>query len=147
MADDEVTENDVHIAAQRILAARDHSVAELRKKLKKREFPTDLIEAVLNDFVERRWLDDVRFAELQSDSLVRQLWGPQKIVQKLVKHGVAHSLARETVDALEVDWTERATARLEKKFPNRTDDDKRAIYRHLESRGFYGETIRAILFD
>lgn len=144
---EEATENDVYVGAQRLLAARDHSVRELRQKLLKKKYPKGHIETVLEYFIDRGWLDDERFAELQTDSLVRQLWGPLKILEKLTKHGVDRQTAQAAIDALDVSWSEKAEQKALKKYGEDFRDQTDTAYRYLTQRGFPASVVRRLLFD
>lgn len=135
-------------SATRFLARRGHSTGELRKKLRKRDFPDPLIEQVLDDFVERGWLDDEEFATHQAELLARKQWGPFKIRAKLTHHGVPDRIAEDAVAALDVDWLEVALQRVRGKYGELEDDrDRQRAYRHLTYRGFSSRTARAVVFD
>ncbi|MEZ4461835.1 MAG: regulatory protein RecX [bacterium] len=140
----EHTKQDVDAAAAGFLARRDHSRAELRAKLMKREFPADLVDDVLNDYVERGWLNDSGFASHQAEILARKGWGPLQIQNKLTQHGVGRDDARAATDALEVDWESAARARVEGRF--RAGDEAKA-YRHLVQRGFLQGVARKVAFS
>jgi regulatory protein len=149
---EEQTEAQVEAAALRLLGFRDHSSGELREKLQERDYDDSLIEDVLARLVEQGWLDDRRFAEHQTEILIRKGWGPRRIEQKLQKHGVPRDLSRETVaDAADTrGWLETCRERLLSRFddPSELDRDaKQKAYRHLEHRGFSPSIIRRVLFD
>lgn len=132
----------------RFLARRGHSSGELARKLRKRDFPDDLIERVIADFTERGWLDDAEFASHQAQILARKEWGPHKIRAKLRHHGVPDTIAEDAVAALDVSWVELALARVDSKYGELSDDrDRQRAYRHLTYRGFSSRTARAVLFD
>ncbi len=148
MTEPEITADMVEATAVRILALRDHSRAELIGKLKKRDYPTNLIDVVIEKCEEYGWLDDVRFAERQAEILRDRGWGPVKIVKKLVAHGVTPSMARTASESLDEDWDVRCRERLESKFGEDLDSDERAkAVRHLKSRGFWESTIRRVILD
>lgn len=140
---------DAEAAAVRLLARRDHSRGELKTKLREREFEDEVIEEVLTVFEQRGWIDDKAFAERQAMLLAEQEFGPVKIVQKLVLHGVPQSLARQSVDGLDLEqtWTSIATARIRKKFGRSLSESDRAkAFRHLVQRGFTPTVARAVVF-
>jgi len=137
----------VEASAVRILAARDHSRGELRKKLAERGFDPKIVEQVLDNLEERGWLNDLEFASRQAEILANQEWGPSKIVQKLVDHGVEVPLARRVVDDLDTHWFEQAQSRIRRRFGELdTQKDKARAFRHLCSRGFSQNIARKIVF-
>lgn len=150
MADDPKIE--IESAAMRYLGRRDYSTGELRDKLLKKEFERSDIDAVLQDFVERGWIDDRRFAEQQSEILWRKEWGPYQIVRKLKKHGVEHDLATEIVDALgeENGWVGPCRDRLASRYGDVSEleqDELASAYRHMTYRGYPPNLVRSLLFD
>lgn len=138
---------EVEACVTRLLSRRDHSTGELRAKLTKREFPADLIEAVIADYVDRGWVDDHAFAAHQAGLLADRGWGPIQIRQRLIKHGVERDLAATTVDALDVRWEDAARDRLAQKFDELAPEDRERAYRHLVYRGFSSDTARRAIFD
>lgn len=138
----------VEASAVRILAARDHSRGELRKKLSERGFEQASITQVLDKLEERGWLNDVEFASRQAEILAGQEWGPSKIVQKLMDHGVEFPLARRVVDELEIPWIEQARARVERRFGALDSQSEKArAFRHLCGRGFTQAMARKVVFS
>lgn len=134
--DDEQTEAQVEAAALRLLGFRDHSSGELRDKLQARDYDEHLIEDVLARLDEQGWLDDQRFAEHQTEILIRKGWGPRRIEQKLEKHGIPRELSRETVGSASDTrgWLQACRQRLIARFeePSELDQDtKEKAYRHL----------------
>jgi regulatory protein len=139
---------DVEASAMRFLARRGHSTGELRKKLRRRDFPDDLIDQVIDDFTDRGWLDDVEFAQHQAEILARKEWGPGQIRAKLEKHGVPSTVAEDAVATLNVSWLELAVSRVRGKYGELDSDrDRQRAFRHLTYRGFSARTARAVIFD
>ena len=130
-----------------LLGQRDHSTDELRTKLIRKGFASEHVESVLDDFVSRGWLDDRNFARRQAEILAEQQWGPHQIRAKLMKHGVDGDLASDTVDGLDVDWTDLARQRVLRKYGELDSDDVERAYRHLSYRGFPGAVARRVVFD
>lgn len=150
--DDEPSEAQVEAAALRLLGFRDHSSGELRDKLRDREHDEGLIENVITRLIDQGWLDDKRFAEHQTEILIRKGWGPRRIEQKLRKHGVPRDLSKEAVsEAADTrGWLETCRERLLSRFdePQQLDrDTKQKAFRHLKHRGFAPSIIRRVLFD
>ncbi len=86
--------------ATRILAMRDHSEHELRRKLasaptfpgshkaEQPDFTPEDIEKVIAWCYEHRWLDDAQFAARFIASRSRKGYGPQRIRQELQQKGI-----------------------------------------------------------
>lgn len=134
--------------AVRLLAVREHSVQELRRKLRRTRTPDEVddaaIEAVLEDLQRDGLLSEARFVEAFVRSRLGRGQGPAKIRAGLIERGVA----RELVDnALEQDadfWRDRARDAQTRRFgvappADRADWAKRA--RFLSARGFGPELI------
>lgn len=159
--------------ALRLISQREHSRAELAKKLSdylslqakvsrtrdayepdKRGSQTDTpvlsrelqIEAVLDDFEKRGWLSDVRFAE----ALVRrrsERYGARKIKDELQRAGVASDTSTALLDTLKTTEFQRAKDLFERKFDGIAEDQKiRARqYRFLVSKGFNPEIVAKVI--
>jgi regulatory protein len=74
--------------ALRMLARREHSREELRRKLERFVLEGDDVDAVLEDLATRGWLSDARFAEQAIRARSRR-FGPLKLAQQLRSRGVA----------------------------------------------------------
>lgn len=150
MADDLKT--DVEAAAMRFLGRRDYSSGELRQKLLRKDFDGAVVDLVVDEFVERGWIDDRRFAEQQAAILYRKEWGPLQIVRKLTRHGVYYDMASEVAEELGVKngWAKPCRERMESRYgdPGELDQDGKAkAYRHLTYRGYPPNLVRSLLFD
>ena len=85
--------------ALHLLARRDHSREELRRKLQARAFTPEEIEKALEWLEEREILDDLRYAQKLAISLTREkLLGPQRVSQKLFQKGIPAELAKEAME-------------------------------------------------
>ena len=80
------------------LSRREHSVHELRTHAKRKGYEPSETESVLEDFIERGWVSDERFAEaLTRHKLTISNWAPGRIIQLLRTRGVTASLAEQVV--------------------------------------------------
>lgn len=145
--------------ATRILAMRDHSEQELRRKLSAQPtfpgkpkteedpFTPEDIEKVIAWCYEHRWLDDAQFASRFIASRNRKGYGPQRIRQELQGKGIARDLSEAAMENCEIDWQEMARDIAERKFGEQlpTEWKERAkVQRYLQYRGFYMEDIQAV---
>jgi regulatory protein len=159
--------------ALRLLSQREHSRAELAKKLSdylslqakadrasnahehdQESKPTNppalsrelQIEAVLDDFEKRGWLSDLRFAE----ALVRrrsERYGVRKIKDELQRAGVASDTSIALLDCLKTTEFQRAKELFERKFGSIAEDQKMRAkqYRFLVSKGFNPEIVAKVI--
>jgi len=134
---------ELKVRALRYLTRREHSRAELARKLAPHAESPQALEEVLADLASRRQLSDERYAETRAHWLSRK-YGAAKIRQDLKEHGVADAVI-ERVSA-EGDL-EKARAILARKYraPITTREEKAKRARFLQSRGFSYDVIRRLL--
>jgi regulatory protein len=121
----------------RFLARREHSRAELRRKLAARVAEGDDLEAVLDDLARRGWLSDVRFAELTARAKARR-FGPLKVAYYLKSRGVADeaiaaggvAAGQDASASMRAIWASRFKA-----LPTSEKEKARQV-RFLQGRGF-----------
>jgi regulatory protein len=135
-------------AAMDLLARREHSLDELRRKLGRRFPPGEDLDQVLNELVDQRLQSDQRYA----DSFVRQRlqrgYGPLRLQQEMRQKGLDPSQVAEALQRLEVDWFALAAEVQRKKFgagAPRDLRDKARRLRFLQYRGFTGDQVAAAL--
>ena len=147
--------------ATRILAMRDHSEQELRRKLaaplpvkpRRGEQPEkpqpeatpEEIEKVIAWCYEHSWLDDARFAAQFIASRGRKGYGPQRIRQELQQKGISRTQCDTALSECEIDWVELAREQAERKFGSplpKGYPEKAKVQRFLLYRGYYMEDIQ-----
>ena len=91
----------------RLLALRDRSEGEIRQKLKNKGCDNDLIEKILAEFRELRYLNDEAFATRQSRYLAHdKLYGNRRIEVQLRGKGISKELIRKAIDSVRRDFPE-----------------------------------------
>jgi regulatory protein len=129
--------------ALRYLVRREHSRAELVRKLAPHAESEAALNAVVDLLQSRKQLSDERFAEERARSLSRK-YGAAKIRQDLNERGVADEIVERVSGEGEL---QRAKSILQRKYrepaASREEQAKRA--RFLQGRGFSYETIRGAL--
>jgi regulatory protein len=133
-----------YIYALKALTRRDHSEAELRRKLGERGISAEVVEETISRLKESRYLDDRRFALRWAESAVRNGKGYGfRIRFELSRRGIADELAEEVTAQLSAEYAETDTiqALLARKFPGFDSDSaddrrKRRIIGYLQRRGF-----------
>lgn len=94
-------------AAYRFISRRDHSFRELKTKLQKKGYDGELIASVLNELLERDYINDERFAKAFADEQVRlKKWGKRKLQGELAKKGIASFIIDEVVSNIFSDTDE-----------------------------------------
>jgi regulatory protein len=142
---------DLRNKALKLLSLREHSRSELRRKLAGVDDAThdDDIEALLDDFEQRGWLSDARFAASYISANGAR-FGKQRLAAELRQRGVSDS---DTSAAL-ANWAEeadpelaRARAIWTRKYdgPGATPVDRAKQARFLQSRGFGYDVIRKVI--
>jgi regulatory protein len=129
--------------ALRYLMRREHSRAELARKLAAHAESPAAVEALLEELVQKKQLSDERYAEARTHWLSRK-YGAAKIRQDLKAHGVADAVA----DRVSSDGDlEKAKTILSRKYRDRatTREETAKRMRFLQSRGFSHDTIRSVL--
>lgn len=132
-----------------LLARRDHSEKELRKKLREKfsdeDDGLDAVEEAIAYAKENNWLGDPSaLAYRMADMLHRRNKGIHYINQYLKEKGLP---SVETDRALEL---EKALAIVKNKYDEDYDftrEDKARVGRLLASRGFDSETVRKVIYE
>jgi regulatory protein len=129
--------------ALRTLARREHSRAELNRKLLPFAASQQLLDVLLSELEGRKLLSNHRFAEMRAHILSRK-YGAAKIRQDLKSKGVPDEIV-ETVSA--EGELERAAAILQRKYRSaaNTREEKAKRARFLQSRGFSSEVIYRLI--
>jgi regulatory protein len=88
-----------YLAALRILRFRFNSEAELRRKLRAKNFTKDEIDGVIVRLHKEKWLDDERFAGALVRTRANKRVGRRRIARELHAAGVDRSSAAEAIAA------------------------------------------------
>jgi regulatory protein len=142
----------------KLISSREHSRAELQRKLLARGIPADLVRRAL-DWAEREgYVDERRFAAAYADELRRKGYGPMVIRKKLYEKGVRGEVpaAAEAPELEDEDDGGPAAGSLERQAADLVERRfgepealepaiKLKAARFLQRRGFDMGTIRAVL--
>lgn len=131
--------------ALEIVARQEISRADLKRKLAPHADNEDELEALLDDFAQRHWQSDERFAEAYIHSKSAK-HGKLRLQQALHAKGIDDDLARELLPSPE-DELDTAIAVLRKKFKQPAIDakEKQKQFRFLAYRGFDMNTAQAAI--
>jgi regulatory protein len=128
----------VKATAYDLLAVRDHSTLELRRKLLRRGFDDADVAATIAELTERGLLDDRRFAADYAGYRSRKGFGPLRIRAELRERGIADDAITDAVCDDDDLWRERLNDVAMGKFGGRPEDRRTMARqaRFLEQRGF-----------
>lgn len=128
------------------LARREHSRAGLARKLEAAGYDPEAITPLLDQFEEKGWLSDRRFAESYIADH-REKAGNLKLTQALRQHGIADHLITTALYERSDNELERARSVWKKKFgspPGSYSESAKQI-RFMQQRGFSLDCIYAAL--
>lgn len=142
--------------AVRILAMRDHSERELRRKLvapvmgkngpEAIAVTPEILERVIAWCMENHYLDDERFTRQFIASRSRKGYGPARIRQELNQKGVQRTVIEQAMFDCGIDWAEQAREQALRKYGDplpTTFAEKIKVQRFLLNRGYLMEDIQA----
>ena len=129
--------------ALRLLARREHTRAELARKLAPHAASGEAVDALLEGLVAQRLLSEARYAEERTRVLARK-FGAARIRHELRSRGVPPEIVERVSAEGE---RERAAAILARKYrtPAATREERARRARFLQGRGFSHDTIRTVL--
>ncbi|WP_269532240.1 recombination regulator RecX [Chitinimonas sp. BJYL2] len=135
--------------ALKLLNGREHSRAELRRKLISRVETSDSeVDALLDELEGRNWLSDARFAAAYVSAHAAR-FGKLRIQHDLRERGVADALIETALAAMNEEDDELSRARnvWQKKFTALPQDarERGRQIRFLQARGFGFDVIRRVL--
>lgn len=129
-----------------MLARREHTRAEMARKLSPHcEYP-EQIEQLLDALVARGWLSETRFAESRANALARK-FGSLKIEYDLTSRGVSAEVVERAAAQARTQELGNCRTAWQKKFGALPQDaaERGRQMRFLAGRGFSAETIRQVL--
>ncbi len=122
-----------------LLARREHSRTELRRKLKKKGFDEDNIDRVIEQLLSNKLLSDERFTETYINMRRHKGYGPLRIEQELRERGVDAELAEQFLDRNNQEWRTVMRQQYSKKYgdePAMEYADRARQAKYLQNRGF-----------
>lgn len=132
--------------ALRLLSAREHSRAELERKLQPYEEEPGSLAQALDALQAKGFISEARVVESVLNRRSAKL-GTQRIRQELQSKGLAHEAVQDAVEQLRATEVERAREVWRKKFgaPPVDAAERAKQMRFLASRGFGGDAIRKVV--
>ncbi len=132
--------------ALRLLSAREHSRAELQRKLARFEEEPGSLAKVLDNLQAKDFINESRVVESVVHRRSGRL-GAARIRQELQSKGLAPDAVAQAVHQLRTSELERARAVWRKKFGEQPADaaQRAKQMRFLAGRGFAGDTVRQVV--
>lgn len=124
-----------------LLARREHSYAEMLRKLRQRGAATEMAEVELDRLQDDGLLSDERFCEAYVYSRSQRGYGPVRLREELRQRGVAERLIDDNLQDAAWDWAALAQAAFAKRFPEgqaRELKERVKQQRFMQYRGFGG---------
>jgi regulatory protein len=144
----EITPADVRLAAMNLLARREHSVRELRNKLKRRFTDDAMIDEQIARLTGENLQSNLRFSESYARQRVGRGYGPVRVREELRERGASGLDVAAAMEELQVDWFAAASEVILKKFGALAPSDikeKARRARFMQYRGFTAEHYQKLL--
>ncbi|MFO1435119.1 MAG: regulatory protein RecX, partial [Gammaproteobacteria bacterium] len=128
-----------------LLARREHSRVELRRKLQKSCADQDVLEQVLDALAGERLQSDARHAQSYARQRAERGYGPMRIALELQERGVGKEVAAAAIKAVETDWVHLARAARAKHFGQQlpfSPAERAKQLKFLRYRGFDADVVR-----
>jgi regulatory protein len=139
-------ENSLRERALSMLARREHTRAEMTRKLSPHSESPEQVEQLLDALVARGWLSETRFAESRANALARK-FGSRKIEHDLRSRGVSAEVVEHAVEQARTQELDHCRAAWQRKFGvlPQTAAERGRQMRFLAGRGFSAEAVRQVL--
>lgn len=135
---------------QTYLSKRDHTVAEIRKKLQAKQFSAQEIQEAITWAQDKGYLNDEAVTQRYIEqTIAHRMVGSRWLALKLQQKGVAPALIQHLLEklypsSLEQEQARQAAVTWQKRHPQYTQDRQR-LGRFLQSRGFGMSVIQTTL--
>ncbi len=132
--------------AMNLLARREHSSHELRRKLLSRDYEAAVVDVALAALIAERLLSDERFVESFVRYKINSGLGPLRLRQALRDHGIANDAIEESL--LDQSWRQLAVEVRQKRFGDALPDkyeERAKQMRFLQYRGFTVDQINGAM--
>ncbi|MDP2937666.1 MAG: regulatory protein RecX [Candidatus Omnitrophota bacterium] len=130
-----------------LLKFRLRSENELRQRLEKKKFNTQIIERTLSFLKDKGFIDDKYFAKIWTESRVKRPLGTRRLKQELIIKGIDKAIIDSQINEIKKDYPEEeivasiAKDRLNKLKGYDPQKARRRVYAYLLRRGFSPEVV------
>jgi regulatory protein len=132
----------IRLAAMNLLSRREHSLGELRQKLRRRFGNADEVESQLQRLVAEGLQSDARFGESFARMRAARGYGPARLRHEMRERQLSDTDINQAFEAAELDWYALAEEVFRKKFGGAGPVDRRERARRMrfmQYRGFARE--------
>jgi len=130
------------------LLNRPHSEREFRDYLYRKKTEPEQIDSLVNDFTEKGYLDNVKFALWFTELQARRGKSDRAIKAELFKKGIGRELADETMPESAGDESQRLKAMIDKKRRlSRYKNDPQKLAKYLTAQGFSWQDVKQQLLS
>lgn len=139
---------DIRLAAMNLLSRREHSLGELRQKLRRRFADEEMLEGQLRQLVEENLQSDERYAESFARLRAARGYGPGRIRRELREKALSDAAIDRAFEVAELDWWALAETVFRKKFgePGAVElKEKARRCRFMQYRGFAADHYQHLL--
>jgi regulatory protein len=124
---------------------RPHSTRELRDYLYRKKVEKDFMDQLVNDFTEKNYIDDRRFAEFFADNRKRKNKSIRAIKSELMSKGISTTVADQVLSNHETSNSDALKKLIDKISHRPRYQDEQKLKAYLVSKGFsYGEVKDAL---
>jgi regulatory protein len=137
-------------SAYAFVARRPHGTKELEVKLLDKGFESDLVDKVIQELLEKGFLNDYDVAYRWAESRIKnRLWGRTKLYHFLREKNIKKDIIDRVQQGVWGQFSEEDTARkaVNKRFPSVFQPSQSKILSFLKSRGFSSGVIYGIVKD
>ncbi len=127
------------------LMLRPHSQKELRDYLYKKKTEKDLIEAVVQEFVEKNYLDDKKFAIWFAEQRQRKNKSAREVRSELMSKGIKQDLINQVLEEIDINDQESLKMLIEKLRSRTKYKDEKKLKAYLMSKGFRYTDIKELI--
>ncbi|WP_159084210.1 regulatory protein RecX [Saccharobesus litoralis] len=130
-----------------LLARRDYSQVEIKRKFYSQGYSSQLCEQLLSEFIDKGYQSDSRFTEVFVRNKISRGYGKNKIFAELQAHKISYAEFELCLAELEVDWFSQLLQLYEKRYGETGPDnvkDKQKISRYLMQKGFNQQEINQL---
>jgi len=141
---------DIRRAAMNLLARREHSLGELRQKLRRHFDDEGMLDAALQTLAAENLQSDNRYAESFARLRAQRGYGPGRVRREMREKTLSDAAIDRALQAAAVDWQALAETVFRKKFggPGRVNiKEKARRVRFMQYRGFSAEHYQHLLED
>lgn len=148
-------EYEVKNSAFRFLSNRNHSTFELKNKLKKKGYEKSIIEKILVELSEKKYLNDYSFAQNFVNNRVEiRKEGVMKITSELFKKGIKREIISEVTQTIKenpknilnaLDLGKSKLEKIRKRGETDYNKIKTKIFMFLKGRGFTSDVIFEVI--